>query len=422
MDRRPSGSGWPRSYSLLLFGLAALVLGGVYLGVSQRGRRAAQPVQRAEGQAVRRPAGSRRRAVPGRRPGQRGAGGQLQHAARPCATRRCWCWSGCCCSEPLDRLVAVRPGAAPGPPGHRRRRGDRRHRPVPADRPGRPARRAARARRHPRRHARPAGRRVRRAAPADRRRLARAAQPAGHHPDQRWTPCCPATTSTRPSAGTASAVAARATARMSRLVEDLLATARRTAPAFTETDVDLAAVAEDAAEEFALLAGDAAPAWTAGCRPGTVIGDRDALRRALDNLLSNAVALAPGAAPSRSPPAGSAAGPGWRCATPGRASSRTTRRGCSTGSGGAQRPAPAGAATDRAGAGHRPADRGEPRRVRRPAQRPGRAHLRAVAPARPRTRRPSRTPATGSRPAAGAREADPGLMCNDHGDREDRRP
>ena len=38
---------------------------------------------------------------------------------------------------------------------------------------------------------------------------------------------------------------------MSRLVEDLLATARRDADALADTDVDLAAVAREAGEEFA---------------------------------------------------------------------------------------------------------------------------------------------------------------------------
>jgi signal transduction histidine kinase len=52
----------------------------------------------------------------------------------------------------------------------------------------------------------------------------------------------------------ATAVTARATDRMTGLVEDLLAAARRAAPAFVETDVDLAAVVRDAADEHDLLA------------------------------------------------------------------------------------------------------------------------------------------------------------------------
>ncbi|WP_433337110.1 sensor histidine kinase [Spirillospora sp. CA-294931] len=86
----------------------------------------------------------------------------------------------------------------------------------------------------------------------------------------------------------------RATTRMTRLVEDLLATARRSAPAFQDTDVDLAMVAREAAEEFDPLAAGRGLGLDRRLRPGlTVIGDHDALRRAVGNLLSNAVRLAP---------------------------------------------------------------------------------------------------------------------------------
>ncbi|WP_419993503.1 sensor histidine kinase [Streptomyces boninensis] len=86
----------------------------------------------------------------------------------------------------------------------------------------------------------------------------------------------------------------RATTRMTRLVEDLLATARRTAPAFADTDTDLAAAAAEACEEFQPLAIERGlqirPRLTTGL---TLFGDHDALRRAVGNLLSNAVRLAP---------------------------------------------------------------------------------------------------------------------------------
>ncbi|WP_306203804.1 sensor histidine kinase [Actinoplanes sp. RD1] len=84
------------------------------------------------------------------------------------------------------------------------------------------------------------------------------------------------------------AVIDRATTRMSRLVEDLLATARRDADALTDTDVDLSVVAAEAGE-------DAAPfRFTYDLGAGLhLIGDADALRRAVGNLLSNAVRLAP---------------------------------------------------------------------------------------------------------------------------------
>jgi signal transduction histidine kinase len=86
------------------------------------------------------------------------------------------------------------------------------------------------------------------------------------------------------------AVVDRATTRMSNLVEDLLATARRDAQALADADVDLTAVAREAGEECGAervrlrydLTGDL-----------HVIGDHDALRRAAGNLLSNAVRLAP---------------------------------------------------------------------------------------------------------------------------------
>jgi signal transduction histidine kinase len=90
----------------------------------------------------------------------------------------------------------------------------------------------------------------------------------------------------------ATAIIDRATTRMSRLVEDLLATARRDAEAMTDTDVDLAAVAREAGDESFL------PDRPLSLRYRTagglhLIGDADALRRAVGNLLSNAVRLAP---------------------------------------------------------------------------------------------------------------------------------
>ncbi|WP_395108890.1 sensor histidine kinase [Actinomadura sp. SCN-SB] len=86
----------------------------------------------------------------------------------------------------------------------------------------------------------------------------------------------------------------RATTRMTRLVEDLLATARRSAPAFHDTDVDLAVVAREAAEEFDSLAAARRIAIERDLSRGLlIIGDHDALRRAVGNLLSNAVRLAP---------------------------------------------------------------------------------------------------------------------------------
>ncbi|PXY29731.1 sensor histidine kinase [Prauserella flavalba] len=86
----------------------------------------------------------------------------------------------------------------------------------------------------------------------------------------------------------------RAAERMSRLVEDLLATARRDTDTLADTDVDLAAVAREAGEDFAVLASERGLRLSYVLRDGlTVIGDHDALRRAAGNLLSNAVRLSP---------------------------------------------------------------------------------------------------------------------------------
>ncbi|GAA1894212.1 sensor histidine kinase [Asanoa iriomotensis] len=90
------------------------------------------------------------------------------------------------------------------------------------------------------------------------------------------------------------AVIDRAATRMSRLVEDLLATARRDADGLADTDVDLGAVAREAGEEYAAVAAASQVFLAYDVRPGLVyIGDHDALRRAVGNLLSNAVRLSP---------------------------------------------------------------------------------------------------------------------------------
>jgi signal transduction histidine kinase len=90
----------------------------------------------------------------------------------------------------------------------------------------------------------------------------------------------------------------RATTRMSRLVEDLLATARRDAGALADTDVDLSAVAAEAGEDIAALAAERGQRLRYALGDGLVlIGDPDALRRAAGNLLSNAVRLSPDGAP-----------------------------------------------------------------------------------------------------------------------------
>ncbi len=89
----------------------------------------------------------------------------------------------------------------------------------------------------------------------------------------------------------------RATNRMSRLVEDLLATARRSASELADRDVDLSVVAREAADDYAMLATERGLRVVYDLRDDlVVIGDHDALRRAVGNLLSNAVRLSPGGA------------------------------------------------------------------------------------------------------------------------------
>ena len=88
------------------------------------------------------------------------------------------------------------------------------------------------------------------------------------------------------------AVVDRATNRMSRLVEDLLATARRDAHGLSDTDVELSAVAREAGEE-SFITDRGLLLRYALTEDLHVIGDADALRRAVGNLLSNAVRLAP---------------------------------------------------------------------------------------------------------------------------------
>lgn len=90
------------------------------------------------------------------------------------------------------------------------------------------------------------------------------------------------------------AIIDRATTRMTRLVEDLLATARRAAPALADADVDVGMIAEEACDEFAALAAARSLVLDRRLpRKLITIGDHDALRRAVGNLLSNAVRLAP---------------------------------------------------------------------------------------------------------------------------------
>ncbi|WP_415830246.1 sensor histidine kinase, partial [Kibdelosporangium persicum] len=101
----------------------------------------------------------------------------------------------------------------------------------------------------------------------------------------------------------------RATDRMSRLVEDLLATARRNSAALVDADVDLGAIAREAGEEFALLAAEKRLRLAYRVSDSLrMIGDHDGLRRAVGNLLSNAVRLSP---PGEVITVGAGRGEGW---------------------------------------------------------------------------------------------------------------
>ncbi|PRX92491.1 sensor histidine kinase [Allonocardiopsis opalescens] len=91
----------------------------------------------------------------------------------------------------------------------------------------------------------------------------------------------------------AAAVVGRATERMTHLVEDLLSSARRTAPAFGEQDLDAARVAAEAADEFAAVAAEQGVRVRRRLCRGRVVADAVALSRAVGNLLSNAVRFAP---------------------------------------------------------------------------------------------------------------------------------
>jgi signal transduction histidine kinase len=92
----------------------------------------------------------------------------------------------------------------------------------------------------------------------------------------------------------ATAVVTRATGRMSRLLEDLLATARKRSSVFLDSDVDLALLARQTVDEFRLLADDRELRFNLRLASGPVVyADPASLYRAVSNLLSNAVRLAP---------------------------------------------------------------------------------------------------------------------------------
>ena len=89
-------------------------------------------------------------------------------------------------------------------------------------------------------------------------------------------------------------VVKRASDRMARLVDDLLALAHREVPSFEREPVDLSAAVAEASDEFVVPAAARGLRLDRAIGPGVVVvGDRDALKRAVANLLENAVRLAP---------------------------------------------------------------------------------------------------------------------------------
>ena len=81
---------------------------------------------------------------------------------------------------------------------------------------------------------------------------------------------------------------------MSRLLEDLLATARKRSAAFVDREVDLTEVARQVVEEYRLLGAERSLRFDLRLAPGPVVyADPAALDRALSNVVSNGVRLAP---------------------------------------------------------------------------------------------------------------------------------
>ena len=211
-------------------------------------------------------------------------------------------------------------------------------------------------------------------------RVPRAAQPGRGDLRPTSRPCW-ATSSPRPTSGaTPTAVVTRATGRMSRLLDDLLATARKRSAAFVDREVDLAGRGPRRGRRVHAAGGRASAAARApaGRRDRSSTPTRRSLDRALSNLLSNAVRLAPAGSVvtvAGGQPAGLGLG---RRPRPGPGHPRRgTRPGL--------RPLPPGTGVSRAsgsgpGPGHRPADRREPRGPAGPGRphRPGQ-HLRGLA-------------------------------------------
>jgi signal transduction histidine kinase len=89
-------------------------------------------------------------------------------------------------------------------------------------------------------------------------------------------------------------VVKRASDRMARLVDDLLALARRQEPTLEFEPFDLGVAVTEASDDFVVPAAARNIVLDRAIAPGVVVtGDRDVLKRAVANLLDNAVRLAP---------------------------------------------------------------------------------------------------------------------------------
>ncbi|HSK37896.1 MAG TPA: HAMP domain-containing sensor histidine kinase, partial [Actinomycetota bacterium] len=89
-------------------------------------------------------------------------------------------------------------------------------------------------------------------------------------------------------------VVKRASDRMARLVDDLLALARRQEPTLEHEPVDLGVAVTEASDDFVVPAAARQIVLDRAIAPDVIVtGDRDALKRAVANLLENAVRLAP---------------------------------------------------------------------------------------------------------------------------------
>lgn len=103
----------------------------------------------------------------------------------------------------------------------------------------------------------------------------------------------------------------RAAARMSRLVDDLLALARLDAPSSHTVPIELGQLAAEVAHDFGALAGEkGVEILVSTSDPPLLTGDREAVKRALANLMDNALRFSPGGARVRVG-AGNVGGVAW---------------------------------------------------------------------------------------------------------------